>query len=430
MNTRRAAATGNGVRHLRVARGGLLLTALAVAAACDAQDEKATATEQLEPSPNATIPPSPLVAGGSLVAKSNKAQTKPNPKKPVVDPAELPTPLSVQQAPTPDESTPKQLIQVTLLGRLYWPAYPGNAKAAANNAKNADTPTKSPREFTVNLRGHGRMQITFDGNVFPFESGSSIESRTENYGHLLVWPDAQTYRVLPVGSVRTLFTEGRPDVTPVVHLEPEPRPGPDSLGRPAQVWSFDTNRGKLVLHQAQIEEAELGGPLLCRFLLEWLSVGPSSAVCEPGLVPTRAEFETGRGAKLVWETTAVETKADAQVTSLPVPPANGQFHSSGLPEPSPVLGPSELGALRKTGKTGTLTVHNPGAQLNWLLLDGVPVARVLPNATWSHSGLSQGSYHARLVDFFGAEGATQPGLQVGETGTFGSPRTATRETEQ
>lgn len=418
------------MKHQRFTGRGLLLTALAVAAACDPTDEKATATEQLEPSPNATIPPSPLVAGGSLVAKSNKAQTKPNPKKPVVDPAELPTPLSVQQAPTPDESAPKQPTQVTLLGRLYWPAYPGNTKAAANNAKNAENPAKAPREFTVNLRAHGRMQITFDGNVFPFESGSSVESRTENYGHLLVWPDAQTYRVLPVGSVRTLFTEGRPDVTPIVHLEPEPRPGPDTLGRPTQVWSFDTNRGKLVLHQAQIEEAELGGPLLCRFLLEWLSVGPSSAVCEPGLVPTRAEFETGRGAKLVWESNAVETKADAQVTPLLVPPANGQFRSSGLAEPAPVLGPSELGALRKTGKTGTLTVHNPGAQLNWLLLDGTPVARVLPNATWSHSGLSQGSYHARLVDFFGVESATLPALQVGETGTFGAPRTAARETEQ
>jgi hypothetical protein len=409
-------------------RASLCASAIAGSVACDLEDEKSTSVEPREPSPNATIPPSPLVSGGSLVGKANKAAVgKLNTKKGPTDPAEPLVPLSVQQAPTRDEATQKLPTQVTLTGRLFWPAYPARATP---NPKSGEPPPKGQREFVVNLRGHGRMQITFDGNVLPFESGSSIAARGENHGHFLVWPEAQTYRVLPVGSIRALFSEGRPDVTPIVHLEPEPRPGPDALGRPTQVWTFETNRGKLQLHQAQVEEAELGGPLLCRFLLEWLSVAPSSAACEPGLVPTRAELESGRGAKLVWETSDIESKADAQIAPLLIPALESQFQTAGLPDPGRVMAPAEMAALRKTGKTGTLTVHNPSPQLTWLLLDGAPVGRVLPNGTWTQPGLSQGSYQARLVDFFGVEVATQPGLVVGETATFGTPRAAARETEQ
>lgn len=399
-------------------------------AACETEP-KPNSGESLEPSPNATITPSPLVAGGSLVAKTTKAPTpKPNTKKLATEPAEAPTPLAVQTAPSTDEVTPKQLTQVLLTGRLHWPAYPGTSKTSATLSKQLDVATKTQRQFEVNLRAHGRMQVTFYGNLFPFENGSSIESRIENYGHLLLWPDAQSYRVLPVGSIRTLLTEGRPDVTPIVHLDPEPHPGADMLERPTQVWTFETNRGKLHLQQAQLDEAELGGPLLCRFLLEWLSIAPTSTVCEPGLVPLHAEFESPRGAKLVWDTSELELKADPEVTKLAVPPREAQFRQYGIPEPEAVLTPSELGLLRKSGKTGTLTAHNPTAQVQWVLLDGAAIGRVAPSAAWTTTGVSQGTYFARLVDFFGIEARNQPGFVINEEATFGAPSAPQHEPEQ
>lgn len=382
---------------------------------------KPNSAEALEPSPNATITPSPLVAGGSLVAKATKTPpAKPNTKKIGGEPAEAPTPLTVQTAPTSDEATPKQLTQVTLTGRLYWPAYPGTSKTSATLSKQLDVATKTQRQFEVNLRAHGRMLVTFYGNLFPFENGSSIASRVENHGHMLLWPNAQSYRILPVGSIRALLTEGRPDVTPVVHLDPEPHAGADMLERPTQVWSLESSRGKLHLHQAQVDEAELGGPLLCRFLLEWLSVAPSSTVCEPGLVPIRAEFESQRGAKLMWDTSELTVKTDPDVAKLAVPPRDAQFRQYGIPEPNAVLTSSELGLLRKSARTGTLTAHNPSAEVQWVLLDGAPVGRVSPNAEWSAAGVSQGTYFARLVDFFGVEAGNQPGFVVGEQAVFGT----------
>ncbi len=409
---------------------GFVLAALA-GSACETEP-KTNSSGALEPSPNATITPSPLVAAGSLVAKTTKSPTgKPNTKKPPgVEPIEPPTPLAIQTAPNADEATPKQLTRVLLTGRVYWPAYPGTSKTSASLSKQLDVATKTQRQFEVNLRSHGRMQITFYGNLFPFASGSAIASRAENYGHLLLWPDGQSYRVLPMGSIRTLLTEGRPGVTPLIHLDPEPHAGPDTLGRPTQVWTFETSRGKLHLHQAQVEESELGGPLLCRFLLEWLSVAPSSTVCEQGLLPTRAEFESPRGAKLVWDTSELEVESNAEVTKLAVPPRDALFRQYGVPEPPPVLSPAELGLLRKAGKTGTLTAHNPTTQLQWLLLDGAPVGRIPPHAPWTTTGLSQGTYFARLVDFFGGEAGNQPGFVVGDEATFGAPAPPAYEPEQ
>lgn len=406
------------------------LAVLALLTACDT-DPKPNSSETLEPSPNATITPSPLVAGGSLVAKTTKAPAaKPNTKRSVVELLDAPTPLAVHTAPSPDEVTPKQPTQLTLTGRLYWPAFPGTSKTSATLSKQLDVATKTQRQFEVSLRSHGRMQVTFYGNLFAFDSGTSITSRIENYGHMLLWPDAQSYRVLPVGSIRTLLSEGRPDVSPVVHLDPEPRAGADTLGRPTQVWTLETSRGKLHLHQAQVEEAELGGPLLCRFLLEWLPIAPTSAVCEPGLVPTRAEFESARGAKLVWDTSELEIKSDPEVAKLVVPPREAQFRQYGIPEPGPVLTSGELGLLRKSTKTGSVTAHNPTTEVQWMLLDGAPVGRIAPRAVWTATGVSQGTYFARLVDFFGVEATSQPGLVVGDETTLGTPNRPLHEPEQ
>jgi hypothetical protein len=392
---------------------------------CDPTTKDPEAQGPHEPSPNATITPSPLVAGGDLVAKSTKS---PNPSKPApkrastVEVREPPVPLSALQAPGTDTSNPKQSTQLTLAGRLVWPAYPSAHKMPAANGKGTEGVPPTHRRFEVNGRSHGRLQITFHGSSLPFASGTSISSRLENYGHFLVWPDERTHRVLPVGSIRTLFAEGRPDVTPIVHLDPESRPTSEAFDRPTRTWAFETNRGKLALQQAAIEEAGFAGELLCRFLLEWLSVSPNSTACDVGLVPIRAEVDSGRGAKLVWETSELDVEDEPAVPNLVVPPRDSSFREYGLPDPGDVLQAIELTGLRKTGRTGVLTVHNPAPTLQWLLLDGVPASRVPPNGAVTITRISQGTYQAKLVDFFGVEAASQPTLAIDDTATFGAPK--------
>jgi hypothetical protein len=393
-------------------------------ASCDPAPEKEGEAEAREPSPNATITPSPLVVGGALVAKTAKSQVlgKPGGKRTTAEVTEPPVPFTIQQAPSADVANPKQLTQISLVGRLVWPAYPNANRPHPTPNRALDPAPTTQRRFDVNLRGHGRMQVIFHGTMFPFASETSIASRIENYGHLLIWPDEGTHRVLPVGSVRALLGEGRPDVTPVVHLDPEPRAGGELFDHETRVWTFESSRGKLTLQQLEAPEAELGGVLLCRFLLEWLSVAPTSTACDVNLVPVRAEFESRGGSKLVWETSELEMRTDPPVANLPLPPRASQFREYGLPEGGDVMSESERGSLRKSGRLGTLTVHNPTPQLGWALLDGVPVARITPNGTAAVQGVSQGTYHARLVDFFGVEGANQPGLVVDEAATFGAPK--------
>lgn len=392
---------------------------------CDASSEEGQQPEAREPSPNATITPSPLVVGGALVAKTAKspvAPGKPGTKRTASEILEPPVPFSIQQSPSADVATPKQLTQISMSGRLVWPAYPNANRPPTTPNKSLDSTPTIQRRFHVELRGHGRMQVTFHSTTFPFASETSVASRIENYGHLLIWPDERSHRVLPIGSLRSLFGEGRPDVTPVVHLDPEPRPAGEAFERKTRAWTFETSRGKLVLQQSEVGEAEFGGVLMCRFLLEWLSVAPTSSACDVNLLPVRAELESGRGAKLVWETTELEVKTESPITSLPLPPRGSQFRKYGLPEAGEVTSEGERSSLRKSGRTGTLTVHNPTQRLGWLLLDGTPVARIAPNGSATVFGVSQGTYHARLVDFFGAETVSQPGLIVDETATLGAPK--------
>lgn len=391
--------------------------------ACDSEQDPTNDTSGAhEPSPNATITPSPLVAGEALVAKTTKAPTpaKSNSKKaPAATASEPPVPLTPRQAPTADSTSPKQAAHLSLAGRLSWPTYPINSRLAPTASTDAER--RPQRRFEINLRSHGRMQITFHGALFPFASGTSIAARLENYGHFLLWPNQQRHRVLPVGSLRSLFLEGRPDVNPTVHLEPEPKPSGELFDHPTRTWVFESSRGKLTLQQAEVAEAEGSGMLVCRFLLEWLSVGPTASACDLGLLPLKAELESPQGAKLVWETTEFDVRVEPPIAQLQVPPRESQFREFGIPEPEPVLLESELTQLRKTGKNGALLIHNPTPYVQWLLLDGTPVGRVAPLTSITVPALSQGSYHARLIDFFGAESLHRAGLVIDDESTFGEP---------
>src|SRR5690606_22175293 len=138
------------------------------------------------------------------------------------------------------------------------------------------------------------------------------------YGHFLQWLNQQRHRVLPLGSLRSLFLEGRPDVNPTVHLDPAPKPSGGLFDHPTRTWVFESSRGKLTLQQAEVAEAEWSGVLVCRFLLEWLSIGPTSSACDVGLLPLKAEFESAQGARLVWETTEFDLRVEPPVSQLQV----------------------------------------------------------------------------------------------------------------
>jgi len=264
------------------------------------------------------------------------------------------------------------------------------------------------------------MQMRLDGRAYPVADGSIVLARYENYGHLLLWPDEKSYRVLPTGSLAALMREGRPDVTPLMGVEAAPQPGADHLSRSTRVWRFETKRGNLELAQAEVSDAGFGGALLCRFLLEWLSVAPTALACEENSVPLRAEMVTGNGGRLVFAVTKLETRSDTLTSSLiQLPPRDASYRKHGLPRPGPLLSDVDLSALKPSDTTGVITTYNNTELLAYLLLDGTPVALIPPYAAEDLSGISSGRYQADLVDFLGEPLLPRTPLQVDRWASFG-----------
>jgi hypothetical protein len=388
----------------------------------------APAMNTLEASPNASIIPSPLLTGSSLVSKLPKSGAPAKNTKGVADAVVMPLPL--HQPLSPDEEPSKLQAPITLNAKFSWPAFPAALRLWGVDAEQQATfVTISQRLLEFTLRPHGRMQVAFAGRAFAFDDRSLLQARYENTGHVLVWPERTRYRIIPVGSLRSLFNEGRPDATPLVNLEPESHPAGTMLGYATRVWSFETPQGKLTLHQAEAPEAELAAALVCRFLVELMSIAPATSTCGEGRLPLRAEFETTKGGRALFEVLKVEATPEGSVSNVLVPPKDSRSQNFGVPPGRDLVSAMALGVLRRGDKDGTLTVHNPTGQLRYVLLDGVPIGRVAPLASTEITGISQGQYLARLVDFWGSDSLQRSALALGDAVTIGEPLRVPTEPE-
>ncbi len=125
--------------------------------------------------------------------------------------------------------------------KFTWPAFPAALRLWGVDAdQQAAFINDTQRTATLTLRPHGRLQIAFSGRAFSFDDRALLQARYEHTGHILVWPNGANYRVIPAGSLRALFNEGRPDATPTVNLEPESRTAGSVLGYSTRAWVFET----------------------------------------------------------------------------------------------------------------------------------------------------------------------------------------------
>lgn len=397
--------------------------------ACEQNEDSAESTvSTLEASPNASIPPSPLLSGSSLVSKLPKPAVSTKSTKGAVEREPL-VPLPIHQTLPADEEPAKSGPTVVLNARFSWPTYPPALRLwGVDDAAQEAFLNATQRLAVFTLRPHGRMQVTFSGRAYAFDDRVALQSRIDNTGHVLVWPSGTNYRVLSAGTLRALFNEGRPDATPLLNVEVEPRRSGQLLGYATRVWNFETPHGKLALQQAELAEAERGAPLMCRFLVELMSIAPTTSACDNQRTPLRAEFETTKGARLSFEVTNVDVTLEASPSNILVPPKQSTLRN-GVPSARDLSSAMERAALRRGNKTGTIVVHNSSEQLRYLLLDGVPMARVGPRTSMELSGVSQGQYLARLVDFWGNDSLPSTALEVRDAVTIGEPAQVVTEPE-
>ncbi len=392
-------------------------------------DDGSPEEEPSEPSPNVTIAPAPLLSGESLVAKPDKLKD-PNGSggsgrpEGIPDPVQ-PQPWALNQPPPPDRSSAQVGAGVTLQAHFEWPGKEKRLRfhdlaAAEAEALNASLQLR----LNVELRPHGRMRIEIDGGAFSLAPGSKLLARQDAWGHLLVWPDSSQYRVLGSGALRALFAEGRADISPLSRGEVERLPEGKLLGQSTERQRLTTPRGSLVLDQARLEATYLGGPLLCRFLLELVSMQSTTDTCSSNLVPLRAELRGEGGAELLFVADSFVRRNDGYLP-LRVPPSKPKFKTSGLPQNrGTFLTKSALAALDPQTQTADLELVSRASSGAYVTLNGTRLAFIEPRARLRLEGLPEAQFKLGLRTFFGRELVEEKLTKVPNKLRWGGPKDA------
>jgi len=367
-----------------------------------------------EPSPNASVLPAPLVPG----------PTKALPRDAGHPPAETPSDAGAPEPPRPlreeetlaAESELRPAPGLALEARWRWLDAPPPRSPEGNNDALAKARDRTAFELTLELSSLGRLRLRLGSKAFPFPAGTELRAREDRFGHILVWPGAESYTLLPPGTLRATFAEHRVDVTPLSEPGVVLSGSGTMLGVATQKQRLETSVGRLELEQAVLPAAGSSGAMLCRLLVELSAVAPESGACHPEWVPLRAEYTWSTGARFELEVTKISKRPELAVDALAVPPAGASARQGELPGPPFVtlIEERELADLHSRAlpppakpepsapKMG-LVFQNRGDIPLYLLVDGVPVVWLRADAEWLVSGLKSGRYTVQARDFFGAE---------------------------
>lgn len=387
------------------------------------------------PSPNASILPAPLVTARRFDAGTDASLapflSAPFPRLPLPSAstsASLPPPRPLREdAPVdPDPVLARDLVPaIALAARFVWPTSSPLASPDCDPQVMAQLAERTERRVLATLSPAGRLRLVVASSTFAVASGVEIRARADRFGHVVVWPDQRSYRVLQPGTLRAFLNEGRADVLALGQATiSNPKAG-SAFGHQTTTLVLGTDLGRLTLTQAYIAGSAAGGLMLCRFLIELASGEPQSPACAPELVPLRADYVWTDGGRVSFEVTSLQRLTELDVELIRTPPRAPHFKADLLPlaESRTLLGASDLRALHKRdappGKdagpsTPGLHLTNHADVPSFALLDGIPVAYLAPHHTLTLASLRPGSYAIRWIDFLGS--APAAGGQVGVPG--------------
>ena len=383
---------------------------LALLCGCDAATLGPTqAAPDAGASPEASIRPRPLATAAPLAGSTSFDDPNPDAAPPP------PTPFSPGEVLSPDPVPSRELSGVSLMAQWRWrsvPASPKVPQVAAEALERARQLTRG--ECQVRLSPYGRMRMSFVSRGLPLAPGAALMSRSDRYGHLLVWPDEQRYRALQPGVLRAILGEGRADMTPLSRPRGRPLGDGERLGYKTRKVELGSSYGTVRLELASVPESGDGARLLCRSLVEVVGIDPGVEICDGNEIPLLADYTWRErdGTGLSFEVTALSRQNDLPAQDLAVPLLRATAQGSSLPTTTRFFDDNELRHWRKDDvrppdpidpkapDTGITGVNQSDVPL-YLLVDGVPIGVVRPWGELRVAGLRPGRYTLQWRSFLG-----------------------------
>lgn len=399
---------------------GLLVAALALFVACS--EKRAAPAGSAQASPNASILPAPLASAGELGPSAPPAISSVREGIPADSAARLivrdpepppPEPIPTVRALPDDTISQKDGVGFSIEGVFRWadvPSPPSSPEVVGSALKEALQKTEFA--VSIDLANVGRMRFAFSSASFPLPAHTELRSRTSFYGHVLVWPDGNSYRALAPGSLRAMFAERRADVAPLMRAKVTSSGTGNLLGHKTVRSEVETSLGTLALEQASVSGAS-GGELLCRLLVEVVGAEPTTDACRADRIPLAAQYRWATSGKISFLATSLTERKDILYGFLNVPPSGATFVPGELPPSASgvFLSRDDLAKFRsrpvRTGTPGTrapgegLTAENLTSSLAYVLIDGVPVAWLRPKQQQYIIGPPAGRYVVSFRDFLG-----------------------------
>lgn len=375
-----------------LSRSGSVLLALALGAsalACQGDDPKDDAKGALGSelsSPNARILPAPLV---SARTSSGEPSVDGSPTALTRLPAAPPRPFPVDGEVTAEIAPARDGWLLELRGEFAWPELDARSvEVLSSGRRSSPGPTALPTrpELRLFVSPQGSLTVEIASPTMALPVGAQLRSRSDRWGHVVVWPDRRSYRVAPRGSLRALFNERRVDVSPLVAGRVETGENGRRFGLPTQRRTIEGPLGKVMLESARVAGLAEGGLLVCRLLLELARIQSSGEVCLAEELPVEAQYFWSRGGELWFRVTALQRHASFSALEAP--------DLFDIPPPMPILKPGELppesGQLlwpaptlaqlwgASDGNSAELLLSNPNDLPIYVLVDRLPLARVPP----------------------------------------------------
>lgn len=283
-------------------------------------------------SPQASAEPTPLAnVAPAANAATNAASS--------LDGGALPEPMRADREVTTDvprepsrellakdqARDPKELAGYELDLVVHTGEGPPAAKGPEVNAAAIESARhKTEARITVEA-SQSRARFVFQSG-FVVPPGTELRARVDRYGHLLFWPNEQSYRVVEPGALRALLGERRLDVAPQSPVQSTPAgEGARRLNVRTRRVEVATRAGKATLELGAFRDAGDGGGLVCRFLVDLMGGAPAGSPCTSDELPLHAEIRWSTQGTLVVDAVAVTRRTDLGVADLAAPPPSTWF---------------------------------------------------------------------------------------------------------